>query len=86
MWIYIWFALAMLEAAAILWLVARVMRLQGAYRISASSAAGASRVAARLFKAENELRSVLQEIADQEAPGANATVKRMARIAREGLS
>jgi hypothetical protein len=30
-----------------------------------------------------EMRKALNEIADQETPGANATVKRMARIARE---
>jgi len=33
----------------------------------------------------NKAHNVLRDIAAQETPGANATVKRMARIAREGL-
>lgn len=33
----------------------------------------------------NRFHEALQAIADQETPGANATVKRMAKIAKEGM-
>lgn len=36
-------------------------------------------------KAEEDLRAALRDIAAMETPGANATVKRMARRAREAL-
>lgn len=35
--------------------------------------------------AQRELLPVLQEIARQETPGANATVKRMAKLARDAI-
>jgi hypothetical protein len=36
-------------------------------------------------RADEKLREALRNIAQQETPGANATVQRMARLAREAL-
>ena len=78
MWTLIWFGLAMLEAAAILFLVARVMRMTEKW--------GDARASAIVSQWSKEERgAALREIVEQETPGANATVKRMARIAREAL-
>lgn len=70
-----WIMLAAVEAAVILWLVARVMRFQEYGRDWLDGLVFASRA-----------RHALHIIASQETPGANATVKRMAKIAREALS
>lgn len=40
----------------------------------------------RIFDKYGLLRAALTQIAEQETPSANATVKRMARIAREALN
>ncbi len=39
----------------------------------------------KIFDRHGLLGAALRQIADQETPSANATVKRMARIAREAL-
>lgn len=88
MWTLLWCGLAMLEAAAILWLVARVMRLT-TRRSTLAETMGrlctAANMLAKMGVERLETRDALREIADQETPNANATVKRMARIAREAL-
>jgi len=93
MWIYIWFGLAMLEAAVIFWLVVVVLRSSGRSAELSEGLDGwveeADRLDARIFEYASSrlaLLIALRDIAAQEAPKANATVKRMARIARAHLS
>jgi hypothetical protein len=71
--------LAVAEVALIIWLLARVMRLQGDLHYCRACHRAAA-------EAHLSCESALHKIAAQETPGANATAKRMARIAREALS
>jgi hypothetical protein len=93
MWMYVWFGLAMLQAVVILWLVVMVLRLSERNAELSEALDGwieeVDRLDARILEyASNRLAllTALREIAAQETPGANATAKRMARIAREALS
>ena len=85
MWMYIWFGLAMLEAAAILWLVVVLLRSSERHNTLGYRHDNLRRLHV-LRVEERKARAALRDIAAQETPKANATVKRMARIAREGLS
>lgn len=88
-----WIMLVAAQNAVILWLVARVMRRSSKNRELALLAAEweehANAVnrqcAAQAIRAARALKA-LRKIRAQETPGANATVKRMAKIAREALS
>lgn len=59
-----------------------LQRMCGSWRVNSSDESGRARRAEREYF---RLRSKLHDIAAQETPGANATVRRMARMAREGL-
>lgn len=85
MWTLIWFGLAMLEAAAILFLVARVMRMTEKWARERNRATLWMQTHVMALEGINDRSRRLRKIAEQETPGANATVKRMARIAREAL-
>ncbi len=100
MWMYIWFGLAMLEAVAVLCLAVMVLRARARRSALSEQYRDAAALHDQLFKEfdclherwgdeqilVNKAHIALNKIAKQETPKANATVKRMARIAREALS
>jgi hypothetical protein len=91
-WIYIWFALAMLEAALILWLVALVLRVRdeasGHIKARSEASESARHWWGRYASASvgrSRARRALEAIADLDTPKAAHGVKKAVAIAKEAL-
>jgi hypothetical protein len=87
-WLYIWFGLAMLEAALILWLVAQCLRLSDekwSARQWRLLALETRETASLLHRRAGRLARALRKISNLETPKAAHAAKRMAKIAKEAL-